>query len=95
MEDAALHCAHRNAQFISNFVVMEPVEKHREWLPEIILEIGDRRLNVIDVDERRHGIVVVILTGIQEVLILSLIHNCVLEALSLVVIDENVPHNGI
>ncbi len=38
---------------------------------------------------------VVILTRIQEVLVLSLIDNRILETLLLVVVDEDVPHDGV
>ena len=38
---------------------------------------------------------VIVLTRIQEVLVLGLVHNCILEALPLVVIDEDVAHDGV
>jgi len=38
---------------------------------------------------------VVVLTRIQEVLILSLVDNRILEPLLLIVVDEDVPHDGV
>ena len=35
------------------------------------------------------------MTGIQEVLVLGLVHDGVLETLPLVVVDEDVPHDGV
>jgi len=39
--------------------------------------------------------VVVVLTGVQEELVFSLVNDCVLKPLPLVVVDEDVPHDGI
>lgn len=38
---------------------------------------------------------VVVLTRIQEILVLSLVNNCILETLLLVVVDEDVSHDGV
>ena len=45
--------------------------------------------------KRRHRIVVVVLTGIQEELVFSLVDDGVLKPLPLVVVDEDVPHDGV
>ena len=74
---------------------MEPVQEHRERLSEIVFELGNRGLDVVDVDEGRDGIVVIILTCVQEVLILGLVDDGVLKALSLVIVDEDVAHDGV
>ena len=95
MEDSTLHRAHRDAQFVRDFIVMKPVQKHRERLPEIVFELGNRGLDIVDIDQGRDRIVMIILTRIQEVLILGLVDDGILKALSLVVVDEDVAHDGV
>ena len=95
MEDATLDGAHGNLQFLGNLIIVEPIEKHGEWLPEIVLQPVNRRLDVVDVDQRGHRVMVVILTGIQEVLVLGLVDDGILEPLPLVVVNEDVPHDGV
>ncbi len=54
MEDAALHSAHGNAQFVGNLIIVEAIQKHGKGLSEVVLEAVDGRLNVVDVDQRCH-----------------------------------------
>ena len=95
VENAALHCAHRNAQLLRDFVVVKAVQKHRKWFAEIVLQRGNSRLDIVNVDHRSDGVMVIVLIRIQEELILCLVHYCVLETLLLVVVDEDVPHDGV
>ena len=95
MEDATLDCAHRNPQFICDFIIMKPIEEHGEWLAEVVLQTVNGTMDVIHVDQCRDRVVVVILTCIQEILILRLVDNGILEALALVVVDKDVPHDGV
>ena len=95
MEDAALDRSHGNAQFVGDLIVMETVQEHGERPAEIVLESGNRGLDVVDVDERGDRVMMVVLTRVQEVLVLRLVDDGILESLPLVVIDEDVPHDGI
>lgn len=95
MEDSALHCPHGYAELFSDFIVMEAVEEHGEGLPKVKLQTVDRSLDVVNVDQGGHRIMVVILTRIQEILVFGLVNNCILETLPLVIVDENVPHDGV
>ena len=95
MEDSALHCPHGYAELFSDFIVMEAVEEHGERLPKVKLQTVDRGLDVVNVNQGGHRIMMVILTRIQEILVLGLVNNCILETLPLVIVDENVPHDGV
>ena len=95
MEDSALHCPHGYAELFSDFIVMEAVEEHGERLPKVKLQTVDRGLDVVNVNQGGHRIMMVVLTRIQEILVLGLVNNCILETLPLVIVDENVPHDGV
>lgn len=95
MEDAALDRPHGNSQFLGNLIVVKSIEKHGKWTAEIVLQPGNGGLDVVNVDERGHRIVVVVLIGVQKELVLSLVDDGILETLPLVVVDEDVAHDRV
>ena len=74
---------------------MVPIQEHGERLSEIGLQLVDGLHDVRLVDHSCDGVHTVVLACIDEVLILRAVENCVLEFLALVVVDEDVPHDGV
>jgi len=95
VEDARLHSAHWDLHFLGNLVIMVTVQKHGERLPEIWLQIMNRPEDVRLVDFRRDSVDGVVLTCVDEVLVLGAVQHRVLELLTLVIVDEDVPHDGV
>ena len=95
MKNARLHCTHGNVHFLGNFIVVVPVQEHGKGLSEIGLQLVDGLHDVGLVDHRRDSVHTVVLTGVDEVLVLSTVEDRVLKFLALVVVDEDVPHDGV
>ena len=74
---------------------MVPVKEHGEWLSEIGLQVVNRLEDVCLVDHCRDCVHTVILAGVDKVLVLRAVEHGVLELLSFVVVDKDVPHNRV
>lgn len=74
---------------------MVSVQKHGERLSEIWLQIMDRAEDVRLVDFSCDRVNGVVLTSVDEVLVLCAVQHRVLELLALVIVDEDVPHDGV
>lgn len=94
MEDAALYSTHRNAERISNFVVVVSFNKHGKRYTELLGQPADGVADVLLTDLGSYRIVAVVLRGIDEVIVVRRISDGVLKFLPLVVVDEDIPHNG-
>ena len=47
VEDAALHGTHRDAQFLSNFIVVKSLHEHIEWDLKFRLEVVDGPADIL------------------------------------------------
>ena len=74
---------------------MKSVEEHGERNLEIRLQTIDGAKNVLFVDHGCHGVRGQGGSSVQEVLVVGAIDNRVLEFLPLVVVDEDVAHDGV
>ena len=95
MENARLHGAHWDVHLLCNFIVVIAVQKHGEGLSEVGLKLVNGLHDVRLVDHCGHRVDTIILTRVDEVLVLCAVQNGVLEFLPLVVVDEDVPHDGV
>ena len=74
---------------------MVSVQKHGERLSEIWFQIMDRAEDVRLVDFSCDSVNGVVLACVDEVLVLCAVQHRVLELLALVIVDEDVPHDGV
>ena len=95
VENAGLHCTHWDLHLLGNFVIVIAVQKHGERLSEIWLQIMDRTEDVRLVDFSRYSVNGEVLTCVDEVLVLCAVQHSILELLALVIVDEDVPHDGV
>ena len=95
MENSRFHRAHGNLHLRGNLVVVVSIKEHCERLAEVGLQFVDRPQDVRLVDLGGHGVHTVVLAGVDEVLVLGAVKHGVLELLAFVVVNEDVPHNGV
>ena len=95
MENAGFDRAHGDVHLLGDFIVVVAVQKHGERLSEVRLQLVNGLHDVRLVDHCCDRVDAVILARVDEVLVLSAVQNGVLEFLPLVVVDEDVPHDGV
>src|SRR5579862_2213335 len=91
----ALDRAQRLMKHFRNFMIFEPVKIQEKGVFENFRKIMNRTLDVLDTQLGLRCVGYDSLVVIQEEIVPGLVKNGVLLGLSAVIIDKNIPHDGV